>query len=57
MTQYEYKVLAKPDATFINMKGLERLVQETEKELSALGREGWQLVQWRGGLMIFQREK
>ena len=57
MVQYEYKVVPKVDTAFINAKGLEKLAQETEALLEEMGTDGWRLVQWSGGLMIFMRER
>lgn len=53
---YEYKVLVKALPAAINPKKYDELAKELEHEMNALGAEGWELVQWKNGMMIFKRK-
>ena len=56
MKQYEYKVIAIATAIPVTTKGYEKVAQEFETQLYALGRAGWELVQRTDGLFFFKRE-
>ena len=56
MKQYEYKVIAIATAIPVTTKGNEKVAQEFETQLNALGRAGWELVQRTDGLFFFKRE-
>ena len=56
MKQYEYKVIAIATAIPVTTKGYEKVAQEFETQLNALGRAGWELVQRTDGLFFFKRE-
>ena len=44
MKQYEYKVITIAAAIPVTTKGYEKVAQEFETQLNALGRAGWELV-------------
>lgn len=53
---YKYKVLVKALPAAMNMKKYEEAATQLQEEMNRLGAEGWDLVQWKNGLMIFKRK-
>lgn len=55
MQRYEYKIISKGIPAAMNEKGMQKMLEETQKEMNALGAEGWEFVQWKSSMLIFKR--
>ena len=55
MKKYEYKILTKGLPAAFQEKSLRKMTQDIEKDMNALGAEGWEFVQWKQSMLIFKR--
>lgn len=55
MQRYEYKIISKGIPAALHEKGMQKMFAEIEKEMNALGAEGWEFVQWKSAMLIFKR--
>ena len=57
MKKFEYRVVTIPTGFAMNTKQYEEIAREFEKELNALGDDGWELIQRMDGFFFFKRER
>ncbi len=56
MKKYEYKVITIATSLTMSTKQYEKVAQEFEAQLNALGADGWELIQRTDGFFFFKRE-
>lgn len=56
MKKYEYKVIPIATSLALGTKQYEKIAQEFETQLNALGADGWELIQRIDGFFFFKRE-